>query len=150
MNNHTKEPAMPRLLPSIGLLFFALSAPLLADTLAIPAPEQPATTEAPAAPAAAPAAGYSVTLPGRGMTMDQVEARFGPPRERLPSVGDPPITRWVYDDFTVYFEYEYVINAVPNVGMPKPAAAPEAGSEEATPETTPEPPAAEPAPAGGD
>ncbi len=144
MNNHTKEPAMPRLLPSIGLLFLALSAPLQADTLAIPAPDQPAATEAPAAPDA----GYSVTLPGRGMTMDQVEARFGPPRERLPSVGDPPITRWVYDDFIVYFEYEYVINAIRNAGMPKPAATPATGAEEA--HHHPTEPHAEPAPAGGD
>ncbi len=146
MNNHTKEPAMPRLLPSISLLFFALSAPLQAETLAIPAPEQPATSEAPAAPAK----GYSVTLPGRGMTMEQVEAKFGPPRERLPSVGDPPITRWVYDDFTVYFEYQYVIDAVPNIGMPKPAPAPETAPAETPAETAPEPAPAPPAPPGGD
>jgi len=41
-----------------------------------------------------------------------VEERFGTPRTKYDEVGDPPITRWVYPDFTVYFEYQYVINAV--------------------------------------
>jgi hypothetical protein len=27
-------------------------------------------------------------------------------------VGDPPITRWVYDRFTVYFENDRVIHSV--------------------------------------
>lgn len=56
----------------------------------------------------------SITLPGRGMTMVAVEERFGAPVEKYDEVGDPPITRWVYPDFTVYFEYQYVINAVPH------------------------------------
>ncbi len=37
-------------------------------------------------------------------------------------MGDPPITRWVYPDFTVYFEYQYVINAVSHVAGPAPMA----------------------------
>lgn len=69
---------------------------------------------------AAPA--VSVTLPGRGMSMTQVEERFGAPRQKLPAVGDPPITRWIYPDFTVYFEYQYVINAVSHVSGPAPTA----------------------------
>jgi hypothetical protein len=44
--------------------------------------------------------------------MDAVRARFGEPEKELPWVGEPPITRWVYADFTVYFENEYVINTV--------------------------------------
>lgn len=56
----------------------------------------------------------SVEMPGRGMTMEQVEARFGPPQERIAEVGKPPITRWVYDGFTVYYEDQYVIHAVMN------------------------------------
>ena len=54
----------------------------------------------------------SVQLPGRGMNMAKVEERFGQPLERITEVGQPPITRWVYQDFTVYFEYQYVIHAV--------------------------------------
>jgi hypothetical protein len=50
--------------------------------------------------------------PRPGQTMDAVRARFGEPEKELPWVGEPPITRWVYADFTVYFENEYVINTV--------------------------------------
>lgn len=57
--------------------------------------------------------------PHRGMTMDQVRAKFGAANEELPAVGTPPITRWVYADFTVYYEHQYVIHAVAHhhVGM---------------------------------
>jgi len=46
------------------------------------------------------------------MTMQQVEENFGPPHDKLPAAGDPPISRWIYDDFTVYFERQYIIHAV--------------------------------------
>ncbi|MGD2082686.1 MAG: hypothetical protein PVF91_06960 [Chromatiales bacterium] len=52
--------------------------------------------------------------PSNGATMDGVRARYGEPAERLAPVGDPPITRWIYDAFTVYFEYDRVITSVPN------------------------------------
>lgn len=55
---------------------------------------------------------YSIDLPGRGMTMVQVEKRFGPPGKKEDEVGDPPITRWIYEDFIAYFEYQFVIHAV--------------------------------------
>ncbi len=55
---------------------------------------------------------YSIDLPGRGMTMVDVEKRFGPPGKKEDEVGDPPITRWIYEDFIVYFEYQFVIHAV--------------------------------------
>lgn len=51
-------------------------------------------------------------VPTRGMTMDEVAKRFGEPHEKLPAVGKPPITRWKYPGFTVYFEYKYVIDSV--------------------------------------
>lgn len=50
--------------------------------------------------------------PARGTSMDSVEARFGSPTTREAPVGDPPITRWDYPGFVVYFEYQYVIHAV--------------------------------------
>ncbi len=53
------------------------------------------------------------TRPTRGMTMDRVEAKFGKPVSKHAAVGNPPITRWDYPDFSVYFEYKYVIHAVP-------------------------------------
>ena len=56
----------------------------------------------------------SMTLPGRGMLKDQVEQRFGDPSEKIPPVGEPPISRWVYPGYTVYFEYDHVIHSVRN------------------------------------
>jgi hypothetical protein len=60
----------------------------------------------------APAASAQAPLPSRGQSMGQVEKRFGAPTQRYPAVGQPPITRWVYPNFVVYFEYEHVIHAV--------------------------------------
>ena len=50
--------------------------------------------------------------PARGSTMARVEANFGQPTSRQPTVGEPPITRWDYPAFSVYFEYDHVIHAV--------------------------------------
>jgi hypothetical protein len=54
----------------------------------------------------------SVPSPTRGMTMSQVESRFGPPASKVPAVGKPPISRWDYAGFKVYFEYNHVIHSV--------------------------------------
>ena len=62
--------------------------------------------------AEAPAAEARAEMPTRGMSMAQVEARFGAPAERYAAVGQPPITRWVYPSFVVYFEYQHVVHAV--------------------------------------
>ena len=51
-------------------------------------------------------------VPDRGLTMDAVEKRYGAPADRLAAVGKPPITRWVYPSFVVYFEYNLVIHSV--------------------------------------
>ena len=53
-------------------------------------------------------------LPGKGMTMRKVENKYGKPSTILEATGKPPITRWVYKEFTVYFEGPYVIHAVIN------------------------------------
>ena len=55
-----------------------------------------------------------VEMPVRGMTKNEVEAKFGAPSEKIPAVGEPPISRWVYPDYTVYFEKQYVIHSVIN------------------------------------
>lgn len=55
---------------------------------------------------------FSITLPGRGMTMEQVEKRFGAPKKKNAPVGTPPITTWEYERFIVYFEDRYVIHSV--------------------------------------
>jgi hypothetical protein len=53
--------------------------------------------------------------PSRGMTMQRVEARYGAPIRRAAPAGappHPPITRWEYPDFIVYFEHQHVIHTV--------------------------------------
>ncbi len=52
------------------------------------------------------------SLPDNGLSMEQVEQRFGQPVERRAAVGDPPITRWIYDDYSVFFEHRLVIESV--------------------------------------
>jgi hypothetical protein len=54
----------------------------------------------------------SVARPGRGTTMKDVEAKFGTPVKRYDAVGKPPITRWDYPSFSVYFEYSRVVHSV--------------------------------------
>ncbi|MBW8311207.1 MAG: hypothetical protein K0M64_04155 [Rhizobium sp.] len=58
-------------------------------------------------------------IPARGQSMAQVEVRFGAPERKHAAIagpGDrkhnPPITRWDYAGFSVYFEYNHVVDAV--------------------------------------
>jgi len=83
---------------SLVLATAAVAGSAVADTLLLDGVEAAAATAS--------------TRPARGTTMSDVEARFGPPSERVQAVGEPPITRWIYPDFTVYFEYDRVIHAV--------------------------------------
>lgn len=53
-----------------------------------------------------------VATPARGMTMDQVVAKFGAPVTKVPGVGKPSISRWEYPGFIVYFEMDHVIHSV--------------------------------------
>ena len=50
--------------------------------------------------------------PHRGSTMTQVESQYGAPSNRHAAVGNPPITRWDYPQFSVYFENDRVLHAV--------------------------------------
>ena len=50
--------------------------------------------------------------PTRGMSQASVESKYGAPSTVRAPVGDPPITRWEYPDFVVFFEYDKVIHAV--------------------------------------
>lgn len=50
--------------------------------------------------------------PTRGMTQSRVEANFGAPVSKRAPVGEPPISRWEYEGFVVFFEYDKVIHAV--------------------------------------
>jgi len=53
-----------------------------------------------------------IERPARGATMNAVEAKFGAPQARHDAVGTPPITRWDYAKFSVFFEKDRVIDAV--------------------------------------
>jgi len=54
----------------------------------------------------------TVDTPRRGSTMTAVEAKFGTPASRRDAVGQPPITRWDYNGFSVFFEHDRVIHSV--------------------------------------
>ncbi len=54
----------------------------------------------------------SIPRPERGASTVSVESEYGAPVSKTPTVGDPPISRWDYPDFYVYFEYEHVIHTV--------------------------------------
>jgi hypothetical protein len=82
------------------LLLAIFSAPLTlsADTLLIDGIEMSGDSDEP--------------RPTRGMTMDEVSETFGVPAIKERPVGDPPIARWEYPGFVVYFEYSTVIHTV--------------------------------------
>lgn len=88
--------------------------PVLAVTALACAAGSAVAADAPSGNAATtpPGSQTPVAYPTRGMTMAQVQRRYGVPKVKLPPVGKPPITRWVYPDYTVYFEYKYVIHSV--------------------------------------
>jgi hypothetical protein len=54
--------------------------------------------------------------PKSGMSMTAVESTYGAPSQRHGAVGEPPITRWDYPEFSVYFEHDLVIHAVARRG----------------------------------
>jgi hypothetical protein len=54
----------------------------------------------------------AVTTPARGATMEEVTAKFGAPVSKVPGVGNPPISRWEYSGFIVYFEFDHVVHTV--------------------------------------
>lgn len=82
-------------------LLLSLLAPtaLLADTLTIPVGDQGADLD-------------PSNLPHKGQSKRAVLERFGLADEEHKPVGQPPITRWDYREFSVYFEYDHVINSV--------------------------------------
>lgn len=57
-------------------------------------------------------AGSNDGRPTRGMSQASVQSKYGSPVSTRAAVGDPPITRWEYSDFVVFFEHDKVIHAV--------------------------------------
>ena len=68
----------------------------------------------------------SPILPSKGMNKSTVVARYGQPSSKRAPVGgssrqQPPITRWDYDGYSVFFEYDHVVDSV-QLGNPAPIA----------------------------
>ncbi len=84
-----------------SLLFFSIASTSQAEVISITDPRYdiPNSTE-------------GVLRPTRGMTMSLVEQQFGPATEKGSAIGQPPITRWVYPEFNVFFEDNIVIHSV--------------------------------------
>lgn len=98
-----KEPTISCLTLALLVALSCLSFASRADTLVIPdISRQPAQVP------------DNTPRPTRSMTMDQVREQFGEPVSIEGPVGDPPITRWIYDSYIVHFEREYVIHTVVN------------------------------------
>jgi len=57
-----------------------------------------------------------MTVPQNGQTQAEVEQRFGAPLNKSDAVGNPPITRWDYQHWNVYFEYDRVLFTVLHKG----------------------------------
>lgn len=100
---------------------YLLATAIALATAVIAVPEAHADTFA--MPATARAAVGST--PSRGMSMAQVEQRFGAPLEKLSSAGGdaprhPVIHRWRYAGYTVYFERSRVIHSVPEAAAAAP------------------------------
>lgn len=55
---------------------------------------------------------HEQALPQFGERKISVLERFGLADQEHPAVGQPPISRWDYRDFSVYFERDVVINSV--------------------------------------
>ena len=58
----------------------------------------------------------TLEVPYNGMGMDEVESRFGAPDTKEAAIGTPPISRWVYDRWSVFFEYDSVLYTVLHEG----------------------------------
>ena len=65
----------------------------------------------------------SLPLPDRGLSMSDIEARYGAPMDKMEPKGGqkpqwPVIHRWVYPEFTIYFEKSHVIDVVARKATP--------------------------------
>lgn len=77
---------------------FALALPAQAQIIKVPVGQQTAAHQA--------------ELPRSGQSKQSVAQEFGEPISKTAAVGTPPISRWTYEKFFVYFEYDHVVHAV--------------------------------------
>ena len=55
-------------------------------------------------------------LPQNGQNKAAIETRYGTPVQKQSAVGDPPISSWKYNKYSVYFEYDLVLFTVLHPG----------------------------------
>ncbi len=89
---------VPRFLV-FALVWPLLPCPVLAEQIKIPVGEQHKEL------------GH-ITKPQRGQSKAHVEQQHGEPVQRFAARGQPPISRWEYPGFIVYFEHDHVIHSV--------------------------------------
>lgn len=94
MNNNT----FSRLLMFVAIASAGYTLPVSAEDIRVPVGQQSQES--------------SQKVPRTGITKNAVREKFGEPLQQAAPVGEPPITRWVYSDFVVYFEYDHVIRSV--------------------------------------
>ena len=83
----------------ITLFSAALGAPFTtAETITLPLGEQTRKSD--------------LDMPVRSMNKQDVRRDFGDPQEITDAVGEPPISQWVYADYVVYFESNWVLYSV--------------------------------------
>lgn len=54
----------------------------------------------------------AIQTPRNGVSMAQVRQQYGAPLAEQPAVGEPPISRWEYDGYSVFFEHDLVLHSV--------------------------------------
>lgn len=89
------------IITAVLLTLSALPATAISDVLLIDAIAE-----------AAPNTMDGLPRPTRSMRMETVKSKFGEPAQVSGPVGEPPITRWDYDGYSVYFEHELVLHTV--------------------------------------
>jgi hypothetical protein len=98
-SKYIKEFTMKKLFLILSITLLCGSSVSFAQILTVPSYSVPNSSE-------------GVMRPTRGISKSAVEQKFGSPEQKSPAVGDPPITKWTYPDFIVYFEYNHVIHSV--------------------------------------
>jgi hypothetical protein len=90
-----------RIILLLVTIFFI--ADLIADTAIAQQTQMPQT------------AGYEIPL--RGMSKEDVSEKFGQPISTSKTVGEPPISIWHYNQFSVYFETNTVLHSVQIIAL---------------------------------
>ncbi len=98
-SKYIKEFTMKKLFLILSITLLCGSSISFAQTLTVPSYSVPNSSE-------------GVMRPTRGMSMSTVAQKFGEAQQKSSAIGEPPITKWTYSDFIVYFEYSHVIHSV--------------------------------------